>query len=126
MSTAAPTVTLYRSLVPAHVGVPSAVVTTFLGLAVEEHTAAAWGAAYAQAMVWHAAAQIEPDVVAGAYPIPSADGSGDICAPSGPPKDAAGNPVAIPAPEDTRYWKRYLELRVKRAAGAPRRVGGAC
>lgn len=114
--------TLYRTLVPAHVGVGDAVVETWLGLAAESHTASAWGAVYATAMVWWAAAQVEPDVVAGLYPIPSASGDQEICAPVAPPVDGDGKPLPIPLPEETRYWARYLELRDKRAAGAPRVV----
>jgi len=113
---------LYRARVPAHVGVPDAVVLDQLGQAAEAHTEAAWGAVFDSAMVWWAASQLEPDVVAGLYPIPTADGDQEICAPVGPALDGDGKPLPIPLPSETRYWARYLGLRQSRAATAPRRV----
>lgn len=100
---------LYRQLVPAHVRVPDATVETWLELSTQQHTAAAWGDVYAQAMVWHTAARLDPFVQGGALGAP-----GEACA---VPKDVAKE-VAKANPNNI-YWQFYVELRETRAAGAP-------
>lgn len=106
---------LYRSLVPAHARVANDVVTTWLGLAAQRHTASALGDNYAVAMVWWAAANIEPDFAAGL--LGQASGTA-ACQPK-PAASSKGKSTGPVLPEDTIYWARYLDIVGTRAAGAP-------
>ena len=103
---------LYRELVPAHNVVSDEVVETWLELAAQRHTASAWGAVYAAAMVMWAAAHVDPQLVEGAV-----GQQGRVCAPTPP----SSKPDAMVA--RSPYWAWYAEYRDSRAARAPRRVG---
>lgn len=101
---------LYRSLVPAHARVPDDTVETWLTVAARRHTATAWGGVYTEAMVYWAAAQIEPQVRAGIL------GGTETCA------DPAAPAVDLVDPRSTPYWTQYIDARDSRAASAPTRV----
>jgi hypothetical protein len=101
---------LYRRRVPGHFAVPDDVVSDALEDAASSLSATAFGIQYALACVWWAAARIDPDVQAGAYPV---DGS---CEPPEPV-----DPKKLPPPLD--YWARFERIRDSRAASGPFVVG---
>lgn len=103
----------YRAMVPAHNQVPDETITTWLALAAQRHSAAAFGQVYAAAMVAWAAAHIEPQVVAGQVGMPGA-----VCAPPPAEMDQKAPPKSAPS----MWWTLYLDYRDSRAAGAPTHV----
>ena len=103
-------------MIPAHAAVSNTLVETQLTLAAQAHTASAWGAVYAQAMVYYAAAAIEPQVAAGVI----GQGAGVPCPPPPPPGTEPVKPTV--REPSTVYWERYLQLRSSRIATAPTQV----
>ena len=134
---------LYRTMVPAHVDVGDAVVETFLGLSAQQHSSSAWGAVYAQAMVWHAAHTIE--TTPGLVPSSSSTGAGTSSAQTrGPlvsqrdcdlamtfanPNQSSGGTSGQSAEDQrlasTAYGTHYLQLRRGRAVRAGFHAGGS-
>lgn len=112
----------YRALVPAHAGVPDATVSAWLEAAARAHSASAFGAVFADAMVCWAAAMIDVDVASGAIPLLGS--GGDICGPLLPVEGDTKKPTR---PEDSPYWQRYLGYVRSRSSTGPMRVGpGRC
>lgn len=117
MTAASASLDLYRELVPGHAMVPDARIETQLELAARAHTASAWGDVYGEAMVYWAASRIEPLRIAGQAGELTHDGK--LCGPMVTPE---GQVVTPPAPEDTVFWRFYVDYRNSRAAAAPRAV----
>lgn len=126
----APSLDLYRSLVPEHSAVLDATIETWLGVAVRRHTAAAWGAAYGDAMVAWAAHRIQRTPGSGA---PGTGSSTEVGAIASQRDGDLSRSYATPAstamtPSDaelqtTRYGQDYLAMRDSRAASGPTFVG---
>lgn len=113
---------LYRSLVPAHAGVPDGTVSEWLAAAARAHSSTAFGAVYADAMVFWAASKIDYGVQTGAIPLLGS--GGDICGPLMPVETEAKKPTK---PEDSPYWQTYLGYVRSRASTGPMSVGpGRC
>lgn len=113
---------LYQSLIPAHSAVDSAVVSAYLDIAVEQHTSSAWGAVYAQAMVWFTAHLIETTPGTGA----GANVAGQVGAITQQRDGDLSRSYASAARGDADDWLRatvygqnYLRLRHSRAARGP-------
>jgi hypothetical protein len=119
------TVDLYRTLIPAHAAVDDAVVSTYLELSAQQHTASVFGAVYQQAMVWHAAHRLErtPGLVSGSGGAGEtgalvAQRDGDLSRTYAQPQ--AGGAVGTDAElRTTRYGEAYLGLRDSRAGVGP-------
>ena len=135
MSSAAPTVSLYRTLVPAHKSVPAETIQVWLDDAIEAHTSAEWGDRYDRAMIWWAAHQIERTPGIGVNGDTAAE-AGAITSQSDSQSDqgkssSLSRSYAAPTtrdPEDaewatTRYGLKYLEIRNSRAMRAPYALG---
>ncbi len=105
-------VALYRSLVPAHGHVPDDTVETWLALAARRHTATRFGDLYPEAMVWWAAAELDPEVQAGLYGA----SSGATCA------DGLTSIEVADTTAERPYRRRYLDIRNSRASSTPFRV----
>lgn len=114
---------LYRSLFPEHAGVPDGTVSTWLAAAARAHSAAAFGAVYADAMAHWAAAKIDVGVQSGAIPLLGS--GGDVCVPLMPVEtEGKTKPTK---PEDSPYWQTYLGYVRSRASTGPMAVGpGRC
>lgn len=137
MSTAS--VTLYRSLVPAHAGVHESVVELWLEEAAAALSSSAWGTRFARACVWWAAHHIERLPKSGAPNISTAEEAGAITAQSYSQSDEAGKssdlsrsyaPLSGGTLEEqffglTKYGQFFLALRAGRVARAPFAVGPA-
>lgn len=94
---------------------PDATVSAWLETASRRHSATAFGANLVDAMIFYAAAFIEPQVVAGMFP---SDHHGSICAVPDPNAPA----VKVPEAEATVWWAAYLDIRGSRSAVAPRAI----
>lgn len=114
---------LYRSRILDHASIADGTIEDYLSEAATLHpNATVWGNAYALAMVYYAAHQIErtPGLGSG-----TADDVGGIASKSdGDLSVSYGGAAATGDPDDglqtTRYGQRYLQLRASRAAGRPR------
>lgn len=130
MSSSAPTVALYRQLVPKHSEIGRDLVSTWLDLAIAAHTAAEWGDRYDEAMVWWAAHHLQRDH------IDEDEAPGALVSVSETVTEGGrtytksrrhGEPAARPGEDaeftTTRYGRRYLGVLATRAARAPYALG---
>ena len=135
MSSSAPTVALYRTLVPAHKAVSDDLIQTYLDDAIDVHNAAIFGNRYDRALIWWAAHQIErtPGLglngdaasEAGAITAQSDDQTEDGKS-SSLSRSYATTPTRDPEDAEwatTRYGLKYLEIRNSRIARAPYALG---
>lgn len=122
---------LYRSLIPGHENVANPTITTWLELAARRHDASAWGAVYAEGMVFWAAHRIERLPGSGACgggasevgPI-TAQSDGDLSRSYGAAGGSGASSSAIDAElSTTRYGLLYLDLRDTRPGAGPDVVG---
>jgi hypothetical protein len=131
VSSSAPTVALYRTLVPAHKAVSDDLIQTYLDDAVGAHNVAIFGNRYDRALIWWAAHQIERTPGLGLNGDAASE-AGAITAQSDSQEGStlSRSYAATPTrdPEDaewatTRYGMKYLEIRNSRIARAPYALG---
>lgn len=113
----------YRALIPAHSEIPDATIDVYLGLAVQAHTASAWGNVYVEAMCFYAAHAIERtpglgSLGAGETGTIQSQRDGDLSRTFFVTAGAGGQGDRDLS--TTLYGQRYLELRSKLAATGPR------
>lgn len=121
------TLALYRELVPEHSAVLDGTVSVWLALAVQRHTASAWGAKYNAAMVWWAAHGIQTTPGTGAPGAPPAGAAGpivnqrdgDLSRTYATPSSGAATPGSDADYRRTTYGQRYLDARDSRADSGP-------
>lgn len=121
------TVTLYRTLIPAHAAVPQATVSAFLLQASLQHSAAVWGALFESGMVYYAAHMLEKTPGLGSA-MP-----GEVAPITGQTDGAVSRQYQTPAILDpdarsrwlstTVYGLQYLAIRSGLAEGKPVFVG---
>lgn len=108
---------LYRTLIPAHASIPDNVVQVHLELAAQAHSPSAWGAVFAQAMVWYAAHSLErlPEHKGDAPGTVTSKKDGDLAISySAPTPTPDGSDLYL-----TAYGQRYEQLRSSRVAATP-------
>lgn len=103
---------------PSHAGVLDPYVEAWLATAARQLSVTAFGVSYLDAVVFWAAAHLEPQMISGV--VPTVDSHGNICAV--PKPDPEAPEVKVPRFDETSWWAAFLEIRGSRAAVAPRTI----